>query len=325
MHFTVTLTDDDWDQLKGGWRCSALQIPESSIKDIFVNGSIADKKSYQIDPELQLIRWAQKNRPKQVGIQVSIKKELSTQELTTKWKKLAILLPIVGSLITAILTNQMRASVAVKYELEKVNPSTQQVLNIGLVKYFVKSNDFLASSEDNSFERSLLDAKREVWFVGTSFYISTDLYRDSIKKKLSEGININFLVFDPYGSNIENVAKMMNVSAKEISDQCSSGIKTFIEIKRDTEIGKYPGQLNIKIVNENIYSRIYFFDPKIDSGITYYVPQINRANSQNLPGFLVNNSKAKFHSVYFDGVLKLWNEASSLTLVEWRAAHPEFQ
>jgi len=318
MDFTVTLGEDDWDPLKGGWRCPALQIPESEVSGIYVNGSLSDSKKYEINKDLHLIRWSTQSKPKQIAAHIKISKALSTQELTARWKKIAIILPIAGSLLTAIASEKLKS--------HPITPLPEvQKSEIGLVKFFKKSNDFLSGNDALNFEVLLQNTKREAWFVGTSFYISADMHREVIKKKLSEGVDVNFLVLDPDGGNIDHVAHIQNIGTKELSDQCHAGIRTFLKIKQETAGSNFPGHLNVRFANEELYSRIYFFDPKADDGQTYYVPQVNRIMSPGLPGFLLKNEIAKFHSIYFDGIQRLWNSSDTRTLDEWKVAHPEYR
>lgn len=84
----------------------------------------------------------------------------------------------------------------------------------------------------------------------------------------------------------------------------------------------YPGTVRTKLVAEEFQLRVYFFDPKSNEGLTYYIPQINGTNSQFLPGFLADNAAAKYPSIYFNGILKLWNSPNAQTLESWEAAHP---
>ncbi len=160
--------------------------------------------------------------------------------------------------------------------------------------------------------------------MGTSFYISADTYRDHIKRRLQDGVDIHFLVLDPESGNLERVAAMLNTSSKELADQCRSGIRTFAAIQKEVESAKYSGRLEIRMANEELYSRIHFFDPGADDGITYYVPQVNRLNSELLPGFLVKNGVAKFHSIYFSGIRRLWDDPSTKSFDAWKALHPTF-
>jgi hypothetical protein len=208
----------------------------------------------------------------------------------------------------------------------KLQPADNSA-SIGLVRQFAKSNDFLSSSTRDSFEAALTNAKREVWFVGTSFYISADTYRDLIRKRVQDGVDVNFLILDPDGGNLERAARMMNISVKELADQCHAGIRTFMQIRRELAVSGMENRLGIRLSSDELYSRLYFFDPKADEGLTYFIPQVNRASSQVLPGFLVRNAQATFHSSYFDGIQRLWNAGESSgtrTLESWLAHHREF-
>lgn len=98
----VTITPSDWDKRIGGFRCSALSLPSAEIKDIFVSGGRINPDDYNISDDRQYIRWNGEKPTKQVVVEIRITKELSTRELTLKWKKAAILLPIIASIASPI-------------------------------------------------------------------------------------------------------------------------------------------------------------------------------------------------------------------------------
>jgi hypothetical protein len=52
---------------------------------------------------------------------------------------------------------------------------------------------------------------------------------------------------------------------------------------------------------------------------------MNGTNSQTLPGFLVENSVAPYHSTYFTGLLRMWNDPGTKSLEAWAAAHPDLK
>src|SRR4029453_9621622 len=95
----------------------------------------------------------------------------------------------------------------------------------GLVKIFEKSNDFLATGDPYQFPSLLTSAKSEVWFVGTTFYISTAQYRDLFLSRLADGIDLNFLVLDPEGEAIGMMAQLLGATKKELALDCTSGIR----------------------------------------------------------------------------------------------------
>ena len=101
--FTVTVDDRDWDLNMGGWRCPALEIPGSQVDALYVSGARVDSAWYEVLREHSLIRWIRQDRPAQAVVSIALTEELSTQELTSKWKKLAIVLPVVSSILVALI------------------------------------------------------------------------------------------------------------------------------------------------------------------------------------------------------------------------------
>ncbi|HZT61324.1 MAG TPA: HNH endonuclease [Pyrinomonadaceae bacterium] len=102
--FTVAVDQDDWDKQFGGWRCSALRIPGAQVDDVFKEGSRVDKSWYEVMPKHAMIRWIPQNPPEKALIIISLTEELSTQELTNRWKKLATLLPFIAAILAALIT-----------------------------------------------------------------------------------------------------------------------------------------------------------------------------------------------------------------------------
>jgi hypothetical protein len=318
MDFTVTVSEDDWDAIKGGWRCPALQIPSTQVRNLYVEGTAVDPKLYDVNNELSLIRWSLNTHPKHAAVHIQAQKALSTEELTLKWKKIAIVLPVVGALATGLVTARFDG------KSQGSAPSITKNTD-GILKVYDQSNDFLTTGTDYQFTSVLTKTKREAWFTGTTFYISTDQFHNLILKKLAEGVDLNYLILDPYDGGSKAVADLLGVDQEELASQCLAGIRTLDRIASEAQKGNYPGTLRIKLAKQAFQSRIYFFDPKSDEGITYYVPQINGTNSQFLPGFLTNNATAKFPSIYFNGILKLWNGSNSQSLENWKITHPDFK
>jgi ribosomal protein L30E len=104
--FTITVTTGkDWDNDLGGWRCTALKIPGAKIENIYVEGVIQDTSWYKVLPDYATIRWSHDPRPERAAVALTIQEELlSTRELTQKWQKLAILLPLISSILAALIT-----------------------------------------------------------------------------------------------------------------------------------------------------------------------------------------------------------------------------
>jgi len=317
MDFTITLSNDDWDPLKGGWRCPALQIPGTRVKTVYVGGTAADPKLYEVNYLLCLVRWGQDIRPKQVSAHIQAEKALSTEELTLKWRKLAIILPVIGSLAAAAITALLDSS----HKTLEASPDQSKK---DTVKVFERSNDFLATGDNLRFPSLLTQAKREAWFVGTTFYISTDQYHDLILRRLADGLDLNFLVLSPEGDAINRVAHLLGVPESELSADCLAGIRILNRTIQEARAANSPGTLHVKIIDEPLQTRLYFFDPNADEGHLYYIPQLNGTNSQTLPGFLAKNSATTYHTAYFRSVLKMWNDPGTKTLEDWKIAHPHF-
>jgi hypothetical protein len=319
IDFTITLSKDDWDAVKGGWRCPALQIPGTCVQGIYVEGSAIDPKHYEVNHVLCLIRWGPDAHPKQASVHIHAEKALSTEELTIKWRKLAIILPVVGSILTAIITSIVAPLFKTSYvDLEGKSKTP-------ILKIFDRSNDFLASGDAYQFPSLLKRAKREAWFVGTTFYITTDQYHDQLLSKLADGVDLNFLVLAPEGQAVSRVARLLGVAEKELVDNCMSGLRTLNRISSDARTAKVTGALRVKIVDEPLQTRLYLFDPRTPAGHSYYIPQLNGTNSQTLPGFLASNSDADYLSAYFTSVLKMWNDSEAKTLEDWKSSHPAFE
>jgi class 3 adenylate cyclase len=194
----------------------------------------------------------------------------------------------------------------------------------GLVKIFEKSNDFLATGDPYQFPSLLTSAKSEVWFVGTTFYISTAQYRDLFLSRLADGIDLNFLVLDPEGEAIGMMAQLLGSTKKELALDCTSGIRLLDRTADEARNAGSRGVLRVKLIEEPIQTRFYLFDPKAEDGFAYFIPLLNGTNSQTVPGYLVRNSEGGYCDAYLKGVFRMWNRPATKTLEAWKAAHPNF-
>jgi hypothetical protein len=102
--FKVRLTTDEWDKDLNGWRCPTLKIPGANIECIFHEGQALDVNQYRVNPRDEMIYWESKTPPpNSLAVLFTLSKSLSTQEKTDYWKKLAIILPVVATIISPIL------------------------------------------------------------------------------------------------------------------------------------------------------------------------------------------------------------------------------
>jgi hypothetical protein len=102
--FTTRLTDAEWDEVMGGWRCPVLQIPGAEVEDIYVDGNQIDHGRFLVLQGQHIIRWMSPERPKRVAVIIKLTKELALGSDTDKWKKRAVILPFVATIAAASIT-----------------------------------------------------------------------------------------------------------------------------------------------------------------------------------------------------------------------------
>lgn len=102
--FSIRLTSDDWDEVMHGWRCPALNVPGAVVEAIYVEGSRVDTARYEVLTQNTLIRWVTSDQPPRVVASIKLTEALSLGKETERWKRLAIILPVVATLIAATIT-----------------------------------------------------------------------------------------------------------------------------------------------------------------------------------------------------------------------------
>lgn len=96
--FTVSLTPNDWDNARNGWRCPVLKIPGARVDALYAGGQI-DDAWYKVDAGQEIVRWARsEDAPKAAALAVTLTKDLAP----SFWKNLAIVVPIITALITTL-------------------------------------------------------------------------------------------------------------------------------------------------------------------------------------------------------------------------------
>jgi hypothetical protein len=101
--FITRLTEEDWDAALRAWRCPALAIPKAEIGSLFVEGDRVDKAKYEVLKGSPAVRWIAADPPARVAAQIRLGEELSLESETTRWKKLAVVLPLVASITAALI------------------------------------------------------------------------------------------------------------------------------------------------------------------------------------------------------------------------------
>jgi hypothetical protein len=103
ISFTVRLTQKDWDTDRHAWRCPSLEIPSAEIDEIFVGGNPVIKENYRKLEGPAAVRWNPPNPPDEAAAQIRLVKSLSLQSETDRWKKLAIVIPALASIVVALI------------------------------------------------------------------------------------------------------------------------------------------------------------------------------------------------------------------------------
>lgn len=192
----------------------------------------------------------------------------------------------------------------------------------GLIRYYKGSNAFLA---DMSSE--LEHATVDLLFFGTNFHISTGDARAQLLKRLGGGVRVRYLIFDAYSPSLDRVAKDFDQSPTQLRAECLSGLQSVLALRTAWQAvsskSPHPGEFDIRFYDSTPRARIYFFDPGRPEGKTYFVPYINKINSPELPGFLLQNVETGVYGAYRGGIEKLWQESKSPDLDTYLANHPE--
>jgi hypothetical protein len=100
----ITLSGSEWISEIGGWRCEALKIPGARIEAVYAEGSRLDSAWYHVDEVNSVLRWSRDSAPPaRATASVVLDKQLSSQEVTARWKKLSILMPLITAVATAFI------------------------------------------------------------------------------------------------------------------------------------------------------------------------------------------------------------------------------
>ncbi len=102
--FTVTVGPADWASDVSGWRCPALAIPGAEIDEFYAEGQPVARDWFTVREGLSIVAWVHGTPPPATAtLALKLTKELSTQELTAFWQKLAIVLPVLASVLVALI------------------------------------------------------------------------------------------------------------------------------------------------------------------------------------------------------------------------------
>jgi hypothetical protein len=191
----------------------------------------------------------------------------------------------------------------------------------GLIEYYPHSNDFLGS-----IDGPIRQAQEDIWFYGTDFSISAGDRRNLLLDKLASGLRLNYLIFDPRSSHLEDLASDFDQSPAELRAECEKGLESLLQLRKEwqdrSKSSHSPGEVNVRIFETHPHARFYVFDSGRTHGRTFFVPYVNGVNSPDVPGFLLANVKNGVFRAYFSSILKMWGESTDLSV--YIQQHPEF-
>jgi hypothetical protein len=81
-----------------------LGVPGAVIEALYVDGDRIDPAKYEVLAQHGLIRWTPPNQPEHATASVRLTEELTLGAETDRWKKLAIILPVVATIVGAALS-----------------------------------------------------------------------------------------------------------------------------------------------------------------------------------------------------------------------------
>ncbi len=102
--FTTRLTPDDWDEAMHGWRCQVLNVPGAVVEAMYVEGNRVDTARYEVQTQYTFIRWIASDRPQRAVASIKLTETLSLGKETERWKRLAIVLPVVATVVAAVIS-----------------------------------------------------------------------------------------------------------------------------------------------------------------------------------------------------------------------------
>ena len=185
----------------------------------------------------------------------------------------------------------------------------------GLTKYWKLSSKIIGVIPEK-----IEKASNEIWFCGTNFHITAVDDRILIINKLKQGVNVNYLIFNPNSKNAEVAAKSFNQSVDEFKGECLQGLKSLMVIKREweklrTSVNK-PGELRIRYHDEIPKLRAYIFDPNNSDSESFYILYMYLTNSPELPGFQFKNYTDGVFMDYFACIKKLWQKSIDINQLD---------
>lgn len=103
---TVSLTESEWISAHNAWYCNVVHLPGVQITDVRIDGRSEPHEFVELDQKAGVIKWRRDaTHPKQITLFFDLQKSL---DIGAKWKKFAILVPIIVAIIAPLLTTLVK-------------------------------------------------------------------------------------------------------------------------------------------------------------------------------------------------------------------------
>jgi len=209
--------------------------------------------------------------------------------------------------LIAVDTTQMAQHVQTTIERQGVEVASKDIKGIGILRYWQRANDFLPYIRE-----AMAKASSEIWISGASFYLSVPDNEDLLIDRAKHGVKIHYLILDPYGNNLDAVAKTFSQSPDELRQEVLTTIRALNRIREKLSPSEREN-FQVRLFNESPRARFYIFDPADPNSNTFFVPHVNSINSPALPGFLLSNVPFGLAQIYIVSVKDFWNSAQPIS------------
>jgi Domain of unknown function (DUF5919) len=217
--------------------------------------------------------------------------------------------------LLAVDTTETARQVQTAIEKQGVKVVTDDIRGVGILRYWRRSNDFLPHMRE-----AMAKASSEIWISGASFYLSVPDNEDLLIDRAKHGVKIHYLILDPYGTNLDAIARTFGQSSDELREECLTTVRALRRI-REKLLPPERERLEVRLFNESPRARFYFFDPDDSKSNTFFVPHVNSINSPAAPGFLLSNIPFGLARIYFASIKDFW--ASAQPLSDWEMQHKQ--
>ncbi len=183
----------------------------------------------------------------------------------------------------------------------------------GLVAFYKTSTEIIGF-----IPKKIRSTKREIFFSGTNFHITTVDNRTALLERLSQGVNVKYLVFNPYSPILETVARDFDQTPVELRSECMLGLTYLLELKNRWDKIKHlskAGDLQIRMYNEFPRVRAYVFDPDNEHSECFLIPYLHHINSTDLPAFQFKNSDDGVFNEYYNSMKELWKRSVDMDVI----------